>query len=224
LSAEIFSLHTVNPEQRKINNIVDKLRNGAVMLYPTDTGFTLGCELGNKSAILGNKSAIEKLRKIRKISDKKSLTFLCHNLSNISEYAQVSNLTYRTIKKLIPGPFTFILPASKQVPKLAQNPTRKTAGIRVPNSVIAQSLLTAIENPIISISAKIETENEYDFLYLDPDEIIDKFINLVDVVVCTDEYSFTGESTVIDMVSDHFKLIRKGADFDIVSQFIDFEE
>ena len=217
MSAEIFSLHTVNPEQRKINNIVDKLRNGAVMLYPTDTGFTLGCELGNKSAI-------EKLRKIRKISDKKSLTFLCHNLSNISEYAQVSNLTYRTIKKLIPGPFTFILPASKQVPKLAQNPTRKTAGIRVPNSVIAQSLLTAIENPIISISAKIETENEYDFLYLDPDEIIDKFINLVDVVVCTDEYSFTGESTVIDMVSDHFKLIRKGADFDIVSQFIDFEE
>jgi tRNA threonylcarbamoyl adenosine modification protein (Sua5/YciO/YrdC/YwlC family) len=148
LSAEIFTLHTVNPEQRKINKIVDKLRNGAVMLYPTDTGFTLGCELGNKSAI-------EKLRQIRKISDKKSLTFLCHNLSNISEYAQVSNLTYRTIKKLIPGPFTFILPASKQVPKLAQNPMRKTAGIRVPNSVIAQSLLTAIENPIISISAKI---------------------------------------------------------------------
>lgn len=217
MNAEIFGLHTVNPEQRKINKIVDKLREGAVMLYPTDTGFTLGCGLGNKSAI-------EKLRKIRKISDKKSLTFLCHDLSNISEYAQVSNLAYRTIKKLIPGPFTFILPASKQVPKLAQNPTRKTAGIRVPNSKIAQSLLATIENPIISISAKIETENEDDFLYLEPDKIIDKFINLVDVVVCSDEYSFTGESTVIDMVSDNFQLIRKGADFEVVAEFIDFKE
>jgi tRNA threonylcarbamoyl adenosine modification protein (Sua5/YciO/YrdC/YwlC family) len=219
MKAEIIGMHHKNPEQRKISKIISKLHEGNVMLYPTDTGFTLGCELGNKNAI-------EKLRKIRKISDKKSLTFLCHDLSNISEYSHVSNLAYKTIKKLIPGPFTFILPASKQVPKLAQNPMRKTAGIRVPNSILAQSLLREMGNPIISISAKIETENsenEDDFSYLEPDEIIDKFVNLVDVAVVSENYDFVGESTVIDMVTDDFKLIRAGADFEIASQIIDFE-
>jgi len=213
MRAEIFGLHPKNPETRKISKIIEKLKNGAVMLYPTDTGFTLGCELGNKSAI-------EKLRWIRKISDKKSLTFLCHNLSNISEYANVSNLAYKTIKKLIPGPFTFILPATKQVPKLALNPSRKTAGIRVPNGIIANSLIEAMGNPIISISAKIETENEEDFIYLQPDEIIDRFINFVDVVVCTADYNFSGESTVIDMVTDSFEIIREGAGYDEVSSVL----
>ena len=214
LRAEIFGLHHKNPETRKINQIIKKLNDGAVMLYPTDTGFTLGCELGNKSAI-------EKLRQIRRISDKKSLTFLCHNLSNISEYANVSNLAYKTIKKLIPGPFTFILPATKQVPKLALNPLRKTAGIRVPNSVLANALIEAMGNPIISISAKIDTEDDDEFIYLEPDEIIDRFMNFVDIVVCTEEYRFTGESTVIDMVSDNFEIIREGAGYDEVAAVLD---
>jgi len=212
MRAEIFGLHPKNPETRKIAQIIKKLKEGAVMLYPTDTGFTLGCELGNKSAI-------EKLRGIRKISDKKSLTFLCHDLSNISEYAYVSNLAYKTIKKLIPGPFTFILPATKQVPKLALNPSRKTAGIRVPDSIIANTLIVAMENPIISISAKIDTIDE-EFIYLTPDEIIDRFINLVDIVVSTDEYKFTGESTVIDMVSDSFEIIREGAGYNDVATIL----
>jgi len=213
MSAEIFGLHPKNPETRKISQIIKKLNDGAVMLYPTDTGFTLGCELGNKSAI-------EKLRGIRKISDKKSLTFLCHDLSNISEYAYVSNLAYKTIKRLIPGPFTFILPATKQVPKLALNPSRKTAGIRVPNSVIANALIEAMGNPIISISAKIDTDDADEFIYLEPDEIIDRFINLVDIVVCTDEYHFTGESTVVDMVTDSFEIIREGAGYDEVAAVV----
>ena len=214
MGAEIFGLHHKNPEARKINQIIKKMNDGAVVLYPTDTGFTLGCELGNKPAI-------EKLRKIRKISDKKSLTFLCNDLSNISEYAKVSNLAYKTIKKLIPGPFTFILPATKQVPKLALNPLRKTAGIRVPNCVIADALIKAIGAPIISISAKIDTEDDEEFIYLQPDEIIDRFINLVDVVVCAEEYRFAGESTVIDMVSDDFEIIREGAGYEEVVAALD---
>jgi len=214
MKTDIIALHSKNPELRKISKIVEALKKGAVILYPTDTGFTLGCQLGNKNAI-------EKLRMIRRISDKKSLTFLCNDLSHISNFAIVSNLAYNTIKRLIPGPYTFILPATKLVPKLALNPTRKTAGIRVPDSLIAQVLLKEVGEPLISISAKVDTENYEDFEYLSPDEIIDKFINLVDVVICTDNYNFTGESTVIDMVTDDFHIIRAGAGYDKVKYLED---
>ncbi len=215
MKAELIALHSKNPELRKISKIVESLRKGAVVLYPTDTGFTLGCELGNKSAI-------EKLRRIRRISDKKSLTFLCNDLAHISDFARVSNLAYSTIKRLIPGPYTFILPATKLVPRLALNPARKTAGIRVPENIISQTLLKEVGEPLISISAKIDTEfqNEH-YEYISPDEIINKFVNLVDVVICTDEYDFTGESTVIDMVSDDFSIIRAGAGYDKVSYLVE---
>ncbi|MCL2040216.1 MAG: L-threonylcarbamoyladenylate synthase [Bacteroidetes bacterium] len=214
MKTEIYELHSKNPEVRELNIIVNRLRNSEVMLYPTDTGFTLGCQLGNKAAI-------EKLRWIRKLSDKKSLTFLCNNLSNISEYANVSNLAYRTIRRLIPGPYTFILPATKLLPRLAMHPTRKTAGIRVPDCNISQSIISVMEEPIISISAKIDTESEEDYLYLEPDDIIEKFYNLVDIVVASDNYNFKGESTVIDMVSDNFKIMREGANLDEVVSLID---
>lgn len=214
MKTEIYELHSNNPEVRKINIIVNKLRNGEIMLYPTDTGFTLGCQLGNKVAI-------ERLRWIRKLSDKKSLTFLCNNLSNISEYAMVSNLAYKTIKRLIPGPYTFILPATKLLPRLAMHPTRKTAGIRVPDCNISQTIINAMEEPIISISAKIDTDNEEDYLYLEPEDIIEKFYNLVDIIVASDNYNFKGKSTVIDMVSDDFKIIREGANLDEVISLID---
>lgn len=214
MKTEYFEIHPVNPQVLKVSQIVERLRSGSVMLYPTDTGFTLGCQLGNKSSI-------EKLRQIRRISNKKSLTFLCNDISNIAEYALVSNLAYKTIKKLIPGPYTFILPATKEVPKLAQNPNRKTAGIRVPNNTIARSILEAMGSPLISISAKIETE-DYDFEYLLPDAIIDIFDGKVDIIVSTEEYNFVGESTVIDMVTDDFQIIREGAGYKEVSEVLGF--
>lgn len=213
MPAEIYKLHSINPEKSKVQKIVNKLCDGAVMLYPTDTGFTLGCKLGHKTAI-------EHLRKIRKLSDKKALTFLCHDLSNISEYAFVSNLAYKTIKRLIPGPYTFILSATKLVPRLAMHPTRKTIGIRVPDCAISQALIAEIGTPAISISAKIEDGNEDKFAYLQPDEIVDIFYKLVDVVVTSDNYNFNGESTVIDMVNDTFEVIREGAEIDKVQQYI----
>lgn len=134
MASEILTIHSKTPEIRKIKMVADTLRNGGVILYPTDTGFTLGCELANKSAIA-------KLRAIRKLPMSKSLTFLCDSLSNIAEFAKVSNKAYKTIKSLIPGPYTFVLPASKNVPKFAQNPKRKTAGIRVPQNDLSQLLL-----------------------------------------------------------------------------------
>lgn len=213
MRAEVFEIHWITPEIRKLNKIVNKLKQGAVILYPTDTGFTLGCQLANKNAI-------EKLRKIRNISAKKSLTFLCKNLSNISTYAKISNNAYKTIKSLIPGPYTFILPATKIVPQLAINPNRKTVGIRVPDNIIAHALLELIEEPLISISAKIGEDDS--FFFLTPDEFIDSFSNLVDIIIKTEHYNFVGESTVIDMVNDEFKIIRKGAGYENVD-YIDIE-
>lgn len=206
--AENLMIHSVTPEMRKIEKVVSALKEGAVILYPTDTGFTLGCDLSNKNAI-------EKIRQIRNLDSSKSMTFLCDSLSNVSEFAKVSNIAYRTIKGLIPGPYTFILPASKLVPKYAQDPKKNTAGIRVPNNVLSQALLKELGNPLISISAKIDESNE-------PDDIIDSYSKLVDIAVSSEIYSFVGESTIIDMTSDvdQFEIIREGAGMAKAKEFI----
>lgn len=208
---ELFELHPETPETWKINRIVNYINDGAVVLYPTDTGFTLGCELGNKEAIT-------RIRRLRNLPDKQSLTFLCDSVSHISEFAKVSNKAYKTIKRLIPGPYTFILPASKQVPKLAQNPKRKTSGIRVPNNNLAQILLKELEMPLISISAKLPDEDD-DFPSHHED-IIDFFAKQVDIAVTSSEYNFLGESTVIDMTTDEFEILREGAGIENVLEII----
>ncbi len=213
MAKEIFTVHSKTPEIRKIKKVAEAIKNGAVTLYPTDTGFTLGCQLSNKTAI-------SKLRAVRKISQKKPLTFLCDSLSNIAEFANVDNKAYKTIRGLIPGPFTFILPATKNVPKFAQNPKRKHVGIRVPDHDLSQLLLINVGEPIISISARIEGD-EYE---RDPDIILDYFAPKVDVAVRSEEYHFLGESTVIDMTSQNFYIQRHGAGIPKVLEFVDLEE
>ena len=213
MSTEILSIHSKTPEIRKIKIVADAIRDGAVILYPTDTGFTLGCQLANKNAIT-------KLRTIRKLPMSKALTFLCSSLSNVSEFAKVSNKAYKTIRGLIPGPFTFVLPATKQVPKFAQNPKRKTSGIRVPDNDLSQLLLMNVGTPIISISARIEGED----YFKNPEDIVNYFAPQVDLAVQSDEYHFVGESTVIDMTTDDFSIMRHGAGIGKVLEFVDYEE
>ncbi len=203
-----LNIHWKTPEMRKIHKVIDALRDGAVILYPTDTGFTLGCELSNKDAI-------QRVRSIRRLPDKQSLTFLTGSLSNLSEFAQVSNPAYRLIRGLIPGPYTFILPASKLVPRFAQNPKRKTAGIRVPEHTLAQLLLKELGQPIISISAK--SEDDY---YETPEDLLEAYRKIVDVSVNSDEYHFLGPSTVIDMTTDNFEFIREGAGIERAREFL----
>ncbi|MGQ9818659.1 MAG: L-threonylcarbamoyladenylate synthase [Candidatus Kapaibacteriales bacterium] len=212
MPALVYNIHSKNPERRKLQKVCEALNEGAVLIYPADTGFSLGCGLANKDAI-------QKIRQIRNIPEDKALTFLCSSLSNISEFAKVSNLAYKTIKRLIPGPYTFILPASKEVPRFAQDPKRKTAGIRVPDHILSQTLLEELGVPIISISAKIDG-----FIYQHPEELLEKFLNLVDIAIKSDEYNFVGESTVIDMTTNEFKIIRKGAGFAKVQELVEFEE
>jgi tRNA threonylcarbamoyl adenosine modification protein (Sua5/YciO/YrdC/YwlC family) len=212
MSALELTIHSKTPELRKIDKVIDALKDGAVILYPTDTSFSLGCSLENKEAI-------EKIRSIRGLSQNRHLTFLCYSLANIAEFAKVSNAAYKTIKRLIPGPYTFILPASRMVPKYAQDPKRKTAGIRVPDSTLAQLLLKKLENPIIAITAKTADSREFE----DYDEMVKYFSKLVDVAVRSDEYEFEGESTIIDMTTDAFQINREGAGYERVQEVIDID-
>lgn len=144
--ATIYKVHPKNPQIREIEAIRDALRKGAIMLYPTDTVYAIGCDLTVKSAI-------DRVRRLKQASNDKPLTFMCSSLSNIAEYAYVSDPAYRQIRHLVPGTYTFILPATKQVPKLVMNPKRKTSGIRVPASPICLALIEALGNPIVSTSA-----------------------------------------------------------------------
>lgn len=210
MASLVLSIHSKNPELRKIEKVVEALHDGAVILYPTDTGFTLGCELSNKEAI-------NRIRTIRKIPDSKAMTFLCNSLSNIAEFAKVSNTAYKTIKALIPGPYTFILPASKLVPKFAQDPKRNTAGIRVPENILSQLLLKENHAPIISISAKNDEVNPNSTA----DDIVEIFSKHVDVAVRSDAYTFVGESSVINMTTDEFQIFRQGAGYEKLVNFLE---
>ncbi len=146
--AKIYKIHPETPQARVLEQVVQELRQGAVMLYPTDTVYAIGCDMVSKDAI-------QRVRQMKRMSNDKPLTFLCPSLSNIANYAVVTDSAYRTMKSLIPGPYTFILPATKLVPKLVLNPKRKTTGIRVPDHQICQALLTSLGNPIISSSANL---------------------------------------------------------------------
>ncbi|MGD1905849.1 MAG: L-threonylcarbamoyladenylate synthase [Leptolyngbyaceae cyanobacterium] len=141
-----YKIHPKNPQKRKVEAVQTALRKGAIMLYPTDTVYALGCDLRVKSAV-------QRVRQLKQLANEKPLTFLCSSLSNIADYARVSDPAYRMIRRLIPGPYTFLLPATKQVPRLVMNPKRRTTGIRVPDDAICQALLAALESPVISTSA-----------------------------------------------------------------------
>ena len=208
----IYTIHYDTPEKQKIQKVVEILREGGVILYPTDTGFSLGCSLSKKNAI-------EKLRRIRGLDQSHALTFLCEDISNISEFAKVSDEAYRTIKQLVPGPYTFVLPASKLVPKFTQNPKRKTSGLRVPDNRLCKALLMELGEPIISATAKLPNQDEF----YDPEDYITAFQKLVDVCVRSNDYHFVGESTVIDMTSDDFEIIRAGAGYDELQEFISID-
>ncbi len=206
--AKIFSIHPENPQIRRIEEIQTELRRGAVMLYPTDTVYAIGCDLNAKSAI-------ERVRKIKQLANDKPLTFLCSSLSDIATYAYVSDNAYRTMKRLIPGPYTFLLPATKLVPKLVQSPKRKTTGIRVPNHKPCLALLEALGNPIISTSAHLppDEDNEVDAEYetgITQAELFDRLDDLVDVIVDTGEEPTNKVSTILDLTGDETIVVRQG--------------
>jgi len=197
----LIKIYPENPNPKTIEQVVQVLRRGGVIIYPTDTVYGLGCDIKNQKAI-------ETIARIRQIKpEKANFSFVCHDLSNLSEYTKpMDNATYRVLKKALPGPFTFILNASGSVPKLLSS-NKKTVGIRVPDNNIAREIVRELGNPILSASLKDDDDIiEYS---TDPELIHEKYENLVDLVI-DGGYGGNIASTVVDVTSGEFEIIREG--------------
>ena len=201
--ATTYKLHPDNPQSRKVEAIVSALRQGAVALYPTDTVYAIGCDLNHRGAV-------QRVRQLKQLANDKPLTFLCASLSNIADYAVVSDGAYRLIKRLIPGPFTFLLPATRQVPRLVMNPKRRTTGIRVPDHAICLALVETLQNPIISTSALTLLPEATKGRPVDKMAMFDTLEKLVDIVIDDDRPLAYEVSTILDMEGENPLMIRKG--------------
>jgi tRNA threonylcarbamoyl adenosine modification protein (Sua5/YciO/YrdC/YwlC family) len=195
----LLRIHPENPQPRLINQVVECLKDGGVIIYPTDTIYGLGCDI--KQA-----KAIEKICQIKnKDPQKAQLSFICSDLSHLSEYSKsIDTPLYRMLKNYLPGPYTFILPASKQVPKILQS-KKSTIGLRVPDNNICQQILTMLGNPILSTSLPGEMVEDY----TDPEIIYDRFENLVDFVIDGGIGGMT-PSTIVDCTTDEWTILRQG--------------
>ncbi len=193
----IVSINPKNPQRRLIERVVGALQTGELIGYPTDTIYGIGCDLFNKEAI-------EKIYRLKKHDRKKPLSFICSGLTDISQYAQVSNYAYKTMRRLLPGPYTFILEATKLVPKIAMT-KQKTVGIRVPDNRICLSMVELLGHPIISTSVYKANEE----LYSDPAEIEERFGKQLKLVI--DGGIIVAEhSSVIDLTNEEPRVLRKG--------------
>lgn len=204
--ATLYEIHPQNPQQRRIEEIKNALQNGAIMLYPTDTVYAIGCDLNAKSAI-------ERVRQIKRMSNEKPLTFLCPSLSNVAHYAVVGDEAYRIMRHLVPGTYTFLLPATKLVPKLVMNPKRKTTGIRVPDHPINLALLNALDNPIISTSAHLfndDVKTPVIKTQVGRAELFDALEKIVDIIVDSGEEPGYQVSTILDLTGSEPVILRQG--------------
>ncbi|MDG6882626.1 Putative translation factor (SUA5) [Phocoenobacter uteri] len=196
--SQFFYIHPDNPQQRLINQAVDIIKQGGVVVYPTDSGYALGCGIGEKRAI-------DRIVDIRKLPLNHNFTLVCSDLSELSNYALVTNVSYRLIKNNVPNPYTFILPATKEVPRRLWT-KRKTIGIRVPKNNIALALLQTLGEPILSCSLMLPDET---ITQSDPDEIRNYLERRVDLII---HGGYLGQTptTVIDLTDDTPVIIREG--------------
>ncbi|TYT74645.1 L-threonylcarbamoyladenylate synthase [Desulfobotulus mexicanus] len=193
----LITMHPETPHTRQINQVVECLKNGGVIIYPTDTHYGMGCDIQNKKAI-------ERIYQIRQKDKKQPFSFICPDLTDISRYAKVHNAAYRVLKRLLPGPYTFILEGTKEVPKMMLT-KRKTAGIRVPDHIIAQTLVRELGNPIISTTA-VRTGEEME---TDASLLHEIFGSMVDMVI--DGGPVPGiPSSIIDLSGEIPEVLREG--------------
>ncbi|MEI9807292.1 MAG: L-threonylcarbamoyladenylate synthase [Bacteroidota bacterium] len=196
----LLHIHPDDPQPRQIKTVVETIRQGGVVIYPTDTIYGLGCDIFQQKAI-------ERICRIKKVDPRKAqLSFICSDLSHLSDYAkQLSTATYRLLKENLPGPYTFILPASKMVPRILQS-KKDTIGLRIPDNNIASAIVRELGNPILSASLPGELIEDY----TDPEIMYENFRNEVDIVI-DGGIGGTVPSTVIDCTGDEYKVIRMGA-------------
>ncbi|SPW28231.1 Putative translation factor (SUA5) [Edwardsiella tarda] len=198
--SQLFYIHPENPQPRLIKQVVDILRKGGVIVYPTDSGYALGC-------MLEEKNAMERICRIRRIDSNHNFTLVCRDLSELSSYAFVDNAAFRLLKNNTPGGYTFILKASKEVPRRLMSEKRKTIGLRVPSNPIAQDLLAELGEPLMSTTLMLP---DSEFAESDPEEIQERLGKLVDLVI---HGGYLGQqpTTVIDMTDDNPLVVRVGS-------------
>jgi tRNA threonylcarbamoyl adenosine modification protein (Sua5/YciO/YrdC/YwlC family) len=197
--SQFFRIHPENPQARLLNGAVDMLRAGGLVVYPTDSCYALGCHLGDKEAM-------ERIRRIRRVGDSHHFTLVCRDLSELATYARVDNSAYRLLRSFTPGPYTFILPATREVPRRLQHPRRKTIGLRVPDNVIAQGLLERLREPLIS-STLLLPEDEMPMT--DPNEIRERLEGQVDLVIDGGNCGLEPTS-VVDLSNEVPRVVRRG--------------
>ncbi|MCM4159589.1 threonylcarbamoyl-AMP synthase [Antarcticibacterium flavum] len=198
--AELIRIYEENPNPKDIKKVVEVLRNGGLIIYPTDTVYGLGCDITNTSAL-------ERIAQIKGVKlDKANFSFICENLSNLSDYVkQIDTQTFKILKRTLPGPYTFILPGNSNLPNVFKK--KKTVGIRVPNNNICKAIVRELGNPIVSTS--IRDEDEVIEYTTDPELILEKWDKLVDIVV-DGGYGDNIPSTVIDLTTSSPEVIRQG--------------
>lgn len=198
--AQYFSIHAENPQARLIHQAAEILNNGGVIAYPTDSSYALGC-------IIGNKDAQTRIRVIRGVDESHHFTLVCRNLAELATYAQVDNAQFRLLKANTPGQYTFVLKATREVPRRLQHPKRSTLGLRVPDHAVTQALLAELNQPLLSMTLSLKDESEP---LNEAWEIRDRLEHQLDLVIDAGACSAL-PTTVIDLTTDEPQLIRRGA-------------
>ncbi len=197
--SQLFSIHPDNPQNRLIKQAVEIIKSGGVVVYPTDCAYALGCHLGDKSAV-------DRIRRIRQLDDKHNFTLVCRDLSDVSTYAKLDNSTYRLLKAHTPGAYTFILRATGEVPRRLLHPKRRTIGLRIPNDSITLALLDELGEPLISTSLILPRE---EYPLTEPYDIRETLQHSVDLVI-DGGYCGMEETTVVDLTDEVPVLVRAG--------------
>ncbi len=203
--SQFFQIHPVNPQLRLIAQAVEIIRADGLIVYPTDSSYALGCHVGDKTGM-------ERIRRIRELDKQHNFTLVCRDLSEISTYAKVDNSSYRLLKSLTPGPYTFILKATHEVPRRLQNPKRKTIGIRIPENPIAQALLEELGEPLMSSTLILPGQERPE---TDAHDIRERLEHEVELVIDGDNCGLE-PTTVIDLVDGSMEVVRKGRGSDQV--------
>jgi tRNA threonylcarbamoyl adenosine modification protein (Sua5/YciO/YrdC/YwlC family) len=197
--SQYFQIHPDNPQIRLVRQAVGIIRDGGVIVYPTDSSYALGC-------LVGNKHGMERIRRIRGLDDKHDFTLVCRDLSEIATYARVDNSAYRLLKAYTPGPYTFILTATHEVPRRLQNPKRKTIGIRVPDNRTVQALLEELGQPIMSATLHLPGRTVPE---TDPADIRERLEHDVDLIIDGGNCGFD-PTTVVDLAGGELEVVRRG--------------
>ncbi|HEY0813041.1 MAG TPA: L-threonylcarbamoyladenylate synthase [Pseudonocardia sp.] len=198
--ARYYDVHPVDPQRRVITQVVDLVRNGGLIAYPTDSCFALGCALGNREGLA-------RIRTIRHLDEGHHFTLVCRDFAQLGQFVHVSNAMFRLVKASTPGSYTFILPATKEVPRQLMHPRKKTVGVRIPEHVVAQALLTELGEPLLSSTLLLP---EHETPLTQGWEIKEELDNAVDAVIDSGDCG-TEPTTVIDLSGDEPEIIRKGA-------------